>query len=71
VHTITPKKAVAVTLGAIEAKETDEAIARKLVSAGASPSEAPSILGSVRDGFKCGVQSRVMGTRAHPDGDQY
>lgn len=56
-------------LRAIEAKETDEAIAKELVSAGTSPSEAPSILGSIRDGFKCGVQSRVMETRVHPTGD--
>ena len=59
------------TLRAIQAKDPDEAITKELVSAGASPSEAPSILGSVREGFRSGVQSSVMGTRAHPDGDPY
>lgn len=70
-ETLTPEKAVAVTLKAMEAKETDAVIARELISAGATPAEAVTILGSVRDGFKAGVQSRVMGTRAHPAGDQF
>lgn len=68
--TLTPKKAVAIALKAMKAKETDAAIIQDLISAGASPEEAPNIVSSVRDGFKAGVQSSVMGTRAHPAGDQ-
>ena len=69
--TLSPKKTVAIVLKAIEAKESDGAIAQELVAAGTSPKEAPNIVRSVREGFKAGVQSKVMGTRAHPDGDQH
>ncbi|RYD83683.1 MAG: hypothetical protein EOP84_07550 [Verrucomicrobiaceae bacterium] len=71
VNTITPRKAVAVALKAMKAKVPDALIAKELISAGASPAEAPTIVSSIREGFKAGVQSRVMGTRAHPVADQF
>lgn len=70
-NALTPKKTVAAVIKAIEAKETDEVISSELVSTGVSPADAPNIVASVREGFKAGVQSKVMGTRAHPAGDQY
>lgn len=33
--------------------------------------DAPKIVESIRIGFKHGVQSIVMGTRSHPNGDEY
>lgn len=55
----------------MEAKQADREIAQALISAGADSADAPTIVDSIRVGFKSGVQSKVMGTRAHPSGDHY
>lgn len=68
---LTPKQAVSITLKAMEAKQPDHEIAQALVTAGADPSEAPTIVDSIRDGFKSGIQSMVMGTGLHPNADNY
>jgi hypothetical protein len=71
VNAISPKQAVSIVLNAIEAKQADSEIARALVAAGSDPSDAPTIVSSIRLGFQSGVQSIVMGTGAHPNADNY
>lgn len=68
-----PKKAVSIVIKATQEKETDAAIARLLISAGACPKNAAKILSSVRDGFRAGVQSSIIGDRVShdPDTDPY
>lgn len=69
--TLTPKQAVSIALKAMEAKQADREIAQTLITAGVDPAVAPTVVDSIRVGFQSGVQSRVMGTRAHPSGDQF
>jgi hypothetical protein len=71
VNTLPPKQAVSIALKAIKAKQSDREIAQTLIAAGIDPTTAPVIVDSARVGFQSGVQSSVMGTRAHPSGDQY
>jgi hypothetical protein len=71
VTSLTPKQAVSITLKAVEAKQADREIAEALINAGADPSDAPTIVSSIRVGFQSGVQSMVMGTGAHPNADNF
>lgn len=68
---LSPKQAASIALKAMEAKQADREIAQTLITAGIDPADAPTVVDSIRVGFQSGVQSKVMGTRAHPDGDQY
>lgn len=58
-------------LKAMEAKQPEREIAQILITAGVDPADAHTVVDSIRVGFQSGVQSKVMGTRAHPSGDQY
>jgi hypothetical protein len=71
VTALTPKHAVSIVLKAIEEKLPDRQITESLVFAGASPADAPMIVCSVREGFKSGVQSKVIGMREHQNDDPY
>ena len=71
VTALTPKQAVSIALKAMEARQPDREIAQILITAGVDPADAPAVVDSIRLGFQSGVQSKVMGTRAHPDGDPY
>ena len=69
--TVSPKQATRLVLVAAKAKQTDREVTQALIAAGVAAADAPKIAGSIRIGFKSGVQSMVMGTRAHPSGDEY
>ena len=66
-----PKQIVAMVLSAIEAKRSDNEITQELIASGFDPSDAPSVVNSIRVGFQSGVQSIIMGTGAHPKSDSY
>jgi hypothetical protein len=67
----TPKQVAAMVLSAIEAKRSDSEIAQELLASGYDPSDAPSVVSSIRLGFQSGVQSMIVGTGAHPNSDEY
>jgi len=69
--TSNPKQVAAMVITSIEAKRTDSEIAQELITSGFDPSDVPSIVNSVRIGFKSGVQSMIVGTGAHPNSDCY
>jgi hypothetical protein len=71
VTAVSPKQAVSIALKAMQAKQADREVAQILITAGVDAADAPTIVESIRVGFQSGVQSKVMGTRAHPSGDQY
>lgn len=55
----------------MKAKQADREIAQTLITAGVDTADVATIVESIRGGFKAGVQSKVMGTRAQPSGDEY
>jgi len=55
----------------MQGKQADREVAQALITAGVDPADVATIVESIRVGFQSGVQSKVMGTRAHPSGDQY
>jgi hypothetical protein len=69
--TSTLKLVAAMVISAMEAKRSDSEIAQELITSGFDPSDAPSLISSVRLGFQSGVQSIIMGTGAHPNSDIY
>ncbi len=69
--TSTPKQVAAMVISAMEAKRSDGEIAQELITSGLDPSDAPTVVTSVRTGFQSGVQSMIVGTGAHPDADSY
>ncbi len=68
---LSPKQAVSIALKAMQAKQADREVAQTLVNAGVDAADVATIVESIRVGFQSGVQSKVMGTRAHPSGDEY
>jgi hypothetical protein len=65
------KQAVSIALKAMQAKQADREVAQALITEGVDPADVATIVESIRVGFKAGVQSKVMDTRAHPSGDEY
>jgi len=55
----------------MKANQPKREISQILITAGVDPADASTVGDSIRVGFQAGVQSKVMGTRAHPSGDQY
>ncbi len=59
------------TLDAISAKQPESEISRLIIEAGVDPKHAANTIASIREGFKAGTLSAVMGTRVHNDADDF
>ncbi len=68
---IPTKQIVKMTLKALLGKQPESDISRSIIEAGVDPKHAANTLDSIREGFKAGTLSAVMGTRVHNDANDF
>lgn len=66
-----PKDLVIRVLSAIKEEQSDSQITRLIVDSGVPAECAPNALSSIREGFKAGTVSIVMGTGMDPEADEF
>lgn len=65
------KQIVKMTLDALRGKQPESEISRSIIEAGFDPKHAADTIASIREGYKAGTLSAVMGTRVHNDANDF